>query len=869
VNSDSSFVPFEGAAIEQSIPERFEQQVVQHAHRLAVKGGSEVLTYDQVNQAANRLARAILTACGEGEEPIAWLFGHETSTIVAILGILKAGKICVPLEPSLPRGRIAQVLDDSQARLIVTNDRYLPLGQMLSAGGASSTISQALSIEQIDRSLSAENLGLDVPPANQAYIFYTSGSTGRPKGVIHTHRSLLHRIRSDTNGYRISVDDRLSLLTPMSFGASKTAILGALLNGAAVFPFDLRIMGLNRLARWLMEEEITIVRSAATVFRHFVATLTGAEEFPSLRLVKLGGEPIHRRDVELFRRYFSEDAILRVGLASTETDTICWNFIDKDSQIDGTVVPVGRPLEDKEVLLLNEEGELVDLGQVGEIAVRSRYLASGYWRQPDLTRSRFLSDPEDTDRSTFLTGDLGRWRPDGLLEHLGRKDLLVKVRGYRIELSEIEVALLEQSNVKEAVAAAQKDTSGIQHLIAYVVPADGRPISSPGLRGALAERLPEYMLPMAFVELEKLPLTSTGKVDRLALPRPDPFTQNPDDGIAAPRDSLELELVGMWQVVLRTEPIGVRDDFFELGGDSLLAGRLLAAVERRYGQSLAPAILFQHPTVEQLAGILRQDGGAASWAPLVMIQPGNPQRLPLFLVHGMGGSVVGYADLARHLGPDQPVYGLQARGLDGLGEPHHRMEDMAAFNIEAMQSLQPSGPYHLAGYCFGGIVAFEMAQQLEAKGQRVGLLVIMDVPPPASPFRRIAWNPDAVINLFTALPVWAKHQVLPGTLDLFRSGSGKVESRLEGAHKQASRSYVPQVYPGRITLFRARSLPLRWSFHSDPLMGWGALASAGVEVTMLPGYHSNIHLQPHVQFMAKELRACLDKAQPPEPAIEV
>jgi amino acid adenylation domain-containing protein len=427
VGPTNTFIEFKKENIEQSIPDRFEQQVDRYPNRLAVKAKSHALTYDTLNKVTNRVARAILAQRGEGEEPIALLLGHSGSAIIAILGILKAGKIYVPLDPSYPQARMTYMLEDSQAGLIVTNNKNLSLAASLATHRATQNVCPVLNINEIDTSLSTENLGLSIPPDTNAYLIYTSGSTGQPKGVVHTHRNALHKIRGYTNHCHICADDRLLLLASFSFSSSTATIFGALLNGAAVFPFNVKEQGLTRLAGWLIQEEITIYHSVATSFRHFIGTLTGEETFPKLRLIRLGSETIYKQDVELYRRHFPQDCILYVGMSTTETGSVCRYFVDKETEITDNVVPAGHAVEGMEILLLDDEGQTVGLNQVGEIAVRSRCLSPGYWRRPDLTRAKFLPDPEGGDKRIYLTGDLGRMRPDGCLEHLGRKDFQVKI----------------------------------------------------------------------------------------------------------------------------------------------------------------------------------------------------------------------------------------------------------------------------------------------------------------------------------------------------------------------------------------------------------------------------------------------------------
>jgi amino acid adenylation domain-containing protein len=355
-------------------------------------------------------------------------------------------------------------------------------------------------------------------PETTAYILYTSGSTGQPKGVVQNHGNLLHHIRTYTNSLHISQDDRLTLLSSYSFDAAVMDIFGALLNGATVCLFNVREEGLDRLAAWLVRQEITIYHSTPTVYRCLVSSLTGQEQFPRIRMVVLGGEDVCRRDVDLYRRYFSDHCLLVNGLGPTESTLALQHVMNAQSVIVGNRVPVGFPVEDTEVSLLNGAGEEVAVYAIGEIQICSAHLATGYWQQPELTDAAFRPAAGDGKRRTYRTGDLGRRLPDGSIEFVGRKDGQVKIRGHRVELEEIETQILEHDGVKAAVVAVSEESAGERRLLAYVVPGEGHTLSASALHRALSERLPAYMLPSAFVWLASMPMLPNGKVDRRALP---------------------------------------------------------------------------------------------------------------------------------------------------------------------------------------------------------------------------------------------------------------------------------------------------------------------------------------------------------------
>ncbi|HZA54679.1 MAG TPA: AMP-binding protein [Candidatus Udaeobacter sp.] len=559
-----SFVEFKKEAIEQSIPERFEQIAHEYPARLAVKTKHQALTYDELNKASNRIAQAILDQRGPKQEPVALLMEHSATVIAGILGALKASKFYVPLDPSLPRARIKSILEDLGSAYILTNTKNRSLVKSLAG-----TALQLVNIDELDN-LPDTNPSIGVRPDYLSWVIYTSDSTGKPKGVIQNHRNVLHFMMNYTNGLRICSDDRLTLLYSFSVNGGAHDIFAALLNGAALYPLDLKEEGFTGLGNWLKEEEITIYHSVPTVFRQFVETLTGQEEFQDIRVVRLGGEPIYKRDVDAYKKHFSNNCILVNRLGSSETGSLRMYFIDKETQISGNVVPVGYAVMDNEILLLDDAGKQV-AGDEGEIAVKTRYVSPGYWGRSDLTEAAFLPDPAGGVERIYRTGDLGRMLPDGCLLHLGRKDFFVKIRGYRIDIDEIEMSLLECPGIKEAVVVAQNNNSGNERLVAYLVPGV-RPGPSAGeLRTFLKEKLPEYMVPSAFVTLDALPLTDTRKVDRKALT--DPSTSRPQmtTPYVPPETPIEAKLARIWADVLSVDEVGIHDDFFALGGHSLAA----------------------------------------------------------------------------------------------------------------------------------------------------------------------------------------------------------------------------------------------------------------------------------------------------------
>jgi amino acid adenylation domain-containing protein len=597
------FVKFEKEEIERSIPERFEKIVRLHADGLAVKAGQRSFTYSDLNRAANRIAHAILEKRGQGSEPIALLFEHGIDAVAGIFATLKAGKFYVALEPSFPAERIAALLDDSQAGLIATNNRNADLAQDLAKGRCG-----LLNVDGIDEAFSCDNPALSLSPDDLAHIMYTSGSTGSPKGTVHTHRTLLQSAMVSTDRMHIGARDRLTLLHPVGFGASKLGLFTSLLSGASLLTFNVKSEGIPRLARWLIDEQITIFLSSPAVFRQLADALVDGEKPPSLRLIYLTGAPVTRPDFDLYKKIFAPEALLEIGLGSTEANMICSYTVSPDFSFPEDGVPAGQPLPGKGVLLLDENGKEVGPDQVGEIAVKSRHLSLGYWRQPQLTRAKFLPDPNGGKEGIYLTGDLGRKLPDGFLIHLGRKDLMVKIRGYPVEIWEIEKSLHLHPGVKEAGVAAWDRAAGEKYLAAYIVP-HGKPApTARELRGFLEEKLPDYMIPSVFMFLGSLPLTN-GKLDRKALPKPEDKRPELTQSYAHARNETEQKLVRIWEQVLEVRPVGIHDNFFDLGGHSLAAARVVSGVIRGFQLEIPLQSLFQSPTVAEMAAVITANQG--------------------------------------------------------------------------------------------------------------------------------------------------------------------------------------------------------------------------------------------------------------------
>ena len=589
------FVPFARQDIRRSVPESFEATVRLYPKRVALKARNYVVTYDELNRSANRLARFVLTRHKDSSHPIAVLLENGASVIEAVFAVLKIGHSFVVLDPAHPSSRLRYILDDAGVRVVITDTRHLAL--------ATEAADQrlVLNLDETDERLSDDNLGRTISPDAIASLNYTSGSTGEPKGVIWTHANELHGAMRHINTFSVCHADRLNYLRSLSSAGGTGQVWRALLSGAALHLFNVKEEGLSNLATWVLEEEITFLNLGVSTFRTFIETLTGKEEnFPSVRLLRLSSDCVTRSDAELYRKHFSPDCAVVNSLTSTESRLVSAYYMDKQTSVDDYGIPIGYPVTDVKIFLQDREEE-EDGFAVGEIAIKSRYLGGGYWNQPELTEAKFLADPDGSDSKIYLTGDLGRMAPDGRLVHLGRKDFKVKVRGYSVGLAEIEQRLVEHPEIREAVVVAQELESGDKRLIAYVVASDKSPLNITSLRGFLAERLAEYMLPAAFVTMEVLPRDVVGKVQRRMLPAPTGDRPDLAGAFVAPRNATEEQLAAIWATLFGLKEVGVRDSFFELGGHSLIASRLLARVRHTFAVTLTLRTLFESVTVEALS----------------------------------------------------------------------------------------------------------------------------------------------------------------------------------------------------------------------------------------------------------------------------
>jgi amino acid adenylation domain-containing protein len=852
---------------EQRLHELFEAQVEKTPTAAAVEFEETKLTYQELNERANQLAHYLRSA-GVGPDVLVGVcIERSAELVVALLGILKAGAAYLPLETEYPAERLQFILNDSATPILITqkslSDRIRTDARIV-----------CLDEEEIGNQ-SRENPGFAVSPENLVYAIYTSGSTGKPKGTLITHRGLSNYLSWANQAYPVAEGKGAPVHSSIAFDLTVTGLFTPLLAGRTAYVLK-ESQGVESLISALKTGPgFSLIKITPAHLELLSHELTREEAARCASAFIIGGEALTADSIK-FWQDAAPDTLLVNEYGPTETVVGCCVYkVGKEDQSLRSI-PIGRPIANTRLYVLSPQLQPQPVGVPGELYIGGPGLARGYVNRPDLTAHAFVPDPfsRSGGERLYRTGDLARYRADGKLEYLGRIDNQVKVSGFRIELEEIETVLRAHNTVENVAVVARQGK-----LLAYVVvtPAARTDLAKlwSELRGFIKTKLPEYMSPGIFVALDSLPVTPNGKVDRRALPHVDELRPDLEEPYVGPRDQIEERLTMLWTNVLQLKSIGVRDNFFELGGNSLLAARLFAHIANSFGKHLPLATLFLSPTIEQLANCLRDSDTSKTWSSLVAIQP-EGSRPPLFCVHAAGANVLIYRPLSRHLGKDQPVYALQAQGLDGRARPLTSVEDMAALYIREMRAVQPEGPYFLLGASFGGLVIYEMAQQLIEQNQQVALLAMLNTDCPVYSFaKRIRCHvghlmekgpreyAQGIVNRrFKGRVSETKNETSDFDPEIQKvlakdSGVDKSLVRTVLAIIAAGEQYVPaRVYPGKITFFWARDAKRDFE---DNRLAWRKLAGAGFDVHVVPGTHTSMREEPHVAELAAKLRTCLEK----------
>ena len=695
--------------------------------KIAIIEREAEVSFGQLDAAATTIARRIRAAGESRPSRVCLFFERKLPAIKAIFGAGRSGHAYVPLDAGDPEERLRFILDDSEPIALLTESALYDRACAIAPPRCAIVDVESVETPEDSRALP------DVAPDALVYLYYTSGSTGQPKGVTQTHENLLFFADAYADALRIDDADRLSLLYTLSFNAANMDIFGGLLRGATLCAYDMRREGIPHLADWLDRERITVLHVVPTVFRELGNRLPSTRLLPHLRVIDLGGESVFGSDLGLFRRHTLESCVFVNQLAATEVGIIAQHIVGhRDPPASGAIVPVGRCPPGVRVEIRRDDGGVADVDEAGEMIVCSPHVSPGYWRRPSLDARAFSADPREPGWRRYASGDFGHIDAAGDLHFLGRRGSRIKIRGHSVEMMEIEAALATCPGVaKAAVLALRHEPQGEPvGVVAYVATCHEADRDPTLIRRHLATHLPSYMLPAAFVFVEALPLTASGKIDRMALSSLEPTPPRPEREIEAPQDDVERGVAEIFEQLLQVVPVGRNDDFFMLGGDSLLGVEL--QVKLREAFAVHVANFHEDATVSRIAANIwrdRAEPAAKSRAMPVLIplwRQGGPP--PLFLIHGRHGQAFVSPHFMQLLGNEQPVWAFQARGLDGLREPHATIEDMAAEYLAEMQKEHPRGPYFLGALCAGAYIAAVMARELRKAGQTVLPLLLLDPP---------------------------------------------------------------------------------------------------------------------------------------------
>ena len=813
---------------DKSIHQLFEEQVEQNSNAIALVYENQHLTYRELNCRANQLAH-YLRSLGVGADMLVGLCVERSlEMVVGMLGILKAGGAYVPLDPEYPQERLSFMLEDTQLAVLLTQEKFVETLHATSPLAQNQARIVCLDADwQTIKQANHDNLHSTVSAENLAYVIYTSGSTGIPKGVVVPQRAV-NRLVLNTNYIQLTANDCIAQAANIAFDAATFEIWGALLNGAKLVLINQSaLLSPEEFAANLSSQRVSVLFLTTALFNQLASFVPQA--FSSLKYLLFGGEAVDPRWVREVLEKGAPQQLLHVYGPTENTTFSSWHLVE-NLPTTATTIPIGCPIANTEIYILDEYLQPVPVGVPGELHIGGAGLARGYLNRPELTQEKFICNPLNNSK-LYKTGDLVRYLPDSNIEFLGRIDHQVKIRGFRIELGEIEAVLSQHEDVQVACVMVREDTPGEKRVVAYVVPLPEVTLTTSTLRQFLTHKLPGYMIPSALMILESLPFTPNGKVDRRALKAPS--NSSDWETFVEARNQLELQLVQLWSKVLKLDKIGVQDNFFQLGGHSLLASYLMTQIKQQFGQDIPLITLFQNSTIEQLATIIQTGAEQSASSCLVAIQP-QGSNLPFFCVPGAGGRPFYFYHLGRYLGEEQPFYSFENNLYEELGSITP-IEDIASIYIEAMQAVQPQGPYFLGGHSYGGNVAFEMGKQLYNQGQEVALLAIVDSSAPTYKDKQILidylnWDharwlaevskgievyldKDIDISYETLQPLTVEEQ-LKYVLHYFKMANmlpPNAETtqliNIVQAYKNSCLclvDYVPQgMYPGKLTIIRA------------------------------------------------------------------
>jgi acyl-coenzyme A synthetase/AMP-(fatty) acid ligase/thioesterase domain-containing protein/acyl carrier protein len=868
VPAPPGYQPLPADFTSHTILAHFTHSALRFPDKLAIVDHSDALTYAQLHQQVEALAAAIARRLGVADQqPIVSLLPMNLHAVVAVLAIMRAGHIAVPQDTALLSERATQIVAHSQPALIITDQANRRHADDFNPDGF-----PIITLEEL-RATSASTSPVAQPGLHQLCLaLFTSGSTGRPKAVAHAHQAFSIAAHTWNTGHTMLPDENIALLLSLSFGGAYRPLFAALSLGNTIYLYDMKTRGLGPLPDFIDRHHITNFHVAATAYRNFMLSLPEDRILESMRSVRIGGEQIVHQDFGLFKQHFAPEAYFGIGGGTSESLWIAETFISHQADLaPDDPIPWGYTLKPGEVLIWDDAGKPLPEGERGEIVSCNPSTVSGYWREPDLDAHRFVPHPDRPAWTYYRTGDAGFIRAGDLLFHRGRLDFMVKVRGYRVELGEVEAALRAQPGVVQAVVVARPHPRVTHQLDAYLAPRSDYELSRSAIRANLRRQLPDYMLPTTFTILPQLPVNHAGKVDRAALPQPD---ADPRAGLDLPYRSaqapLEAQLIAIWEDVLERAPVGIDDPFIALGGDSLTAARMLVEVEALLGRSIPPVVLYESATIAQLAKRLVSDPDIEN-QPIYQLRAGDPDVPPIFFVSPFGGDVFSYQKLIRALPEGAPMYGLQSWRYFSRRFAYKDMPAFARQYIPAIKALCPAGPYRLVGWSFGGTIAYEIAQALRAEGLPVAPLVMMDSLGPGMVSKHLidyAPVPGELIqalgrtNGFSYLaermlriPRYAFSALRQLEVKLLNALPHSEDRRYPVIANPLFKRYVPQPYDGDVAIFVSAE---RRTGQRLPGNGWPRIVRGECEIIPISGSHKDLLHQPFAGKIAARIAQLFD-----------
>jgi amino acid adenylation domain-containing protein len=848
------------------------QAVDQFGDKPYVTTKDGLLTFWQNNHNANVIAEVISNLEQEDQLGVGLFLKDPLKIIPAMIGVMKAGNYFIPLDVTFPESTLHQIFNTANISYLLTDNHFLETAKSILKEGMS-----LINLEDLDYSREVEDPVINYSPDDIVQILFTSGSTGTPKGAIEDYRYLVRAMMIKLDSGHFTPQDTALQLSTFTYSATHTHTFTALVSGSCLYYHDLKEEGFLSLPGIIRRENITFYTSTPTVFRNFISTLTYDETFPGVRTFRLGGEKRLLEDLRAGHRHFPNVGRFNPSFASTETQIVSGVSYPIDYPFEEDVIPAGYPLDGITLMIWDDQSNELPAGEEGEIVIYGDALARGYINNPELTKKHFIQDPDNPPCQYFKTGDLGKILPDGQLLHLGRVDNMVKIKGVRIELSTLENQLLRYPGIIQVASRAVDDNHGGKKLITYFAAEKGIEIPVSDIRKYLLERLPAHQLPHFLIQMDEIPMTRSGKIALQKLPLPRMVRPNLAYPFEPPADELERTLLGIWEEQLGVTGIGVNDDFFDIGGDSLLGVVLVVAIEETLGKGLPVSVLLQAPTIREQANMIRNEETQKAFSTLIPIHTAGSLP-PLFFIPGKGGYPTRIRHLGKTLDPEIPVYAMQDLMANTSDPGVREVKSTAALYLSEIRRVAPRGPFVLVGESMGGKICYEIAQQLHSRGEVQPLIFMLDtynfefsvieglqannnfayykmlIEKHLNIWTKSDWKGKQEYLRFYRETLGSKMKRFVGRRIKKKGQRIKTSPRLPDNVKQiereylaANRKYIVEPYPGRVILIKASRGPYAY----DKTNGWDKVDIGKLVIHQMDCYHGSILFEPAVTQLAE------------------